>query len=144
MLQDGVDLRNDWILPSLDLIKNGSRVSIPGSYLECHSCQKQFPSFDGWDVEKIPAGEIMSFDPDGNPYCQACRPDLFSVVPVEPVAAQDIAQWNAPTSKGTSFPKWLTPGTWDWDKQVAKNGIDEMMTRRQAYLNEMQYTKASY
>lgn len=79
MLQDGVDLLNDWILPSIDLIVNGARQIAMPSNDACHSCQKPFPSFDGWDPEKIPTGEVMNFDPiDGEMYCKNCRPELFN------------------------------------------------------------------
>lgn len=51
--------------------------------------------------------------------------------------AQDIGQWNvSPSSKKSSLPSWLIPGTREWDKQVARNGIDEMNARRQAALME--------
>lgn len=82
MLQDGVDLLNDWILPSLYRILdelNGQEVSIvmPSGDV-CHACRKPFPNFEGWDPEKIPTGDIIGIDPvEGEMYCKICRPDLF-------------------------------------------------------------------
>jgi 5S rRNA maturation endonuclease (ribonuclease M5) len=77
MLQDGVDLRNDWILPRIEAVLQGE-PALDG-YLKCHACQKPFPDFEGWEPENIPAVEVMSFDPeDEQPYCEECRPDLFT------------------------------------------------------------------
>ena len=84
MLQDGIDLLNDWILPRIESIVYGPipiAISPMDDYSKCHSCQKPFPSFEGWDPKKIPAVEIMNFDfEDGQPYCEECRPDLFNVL----------------------------------------------------------------
>jgi DNA polymerase-1 len=82
MLQDGVDLFNNWIQPELESILYGpSPLPIPDGIWRCHACQKPFPTFEGWEIEKIPAGEVVSYDPvEGNPYCKQCRPDLFEGV----------------------------------------------------------------
>jgi len=73
---------NDMLRYGLDII-SWVQAAL-GEYddrLKCHTCQQPFPSFEGWDPDKIPADEIMSFDPgDGNPYCEKCRPDLFEQV----------------------------------------------------------------
>lgn len=82
MLQDGVDLLNDWILPSLDriadeLLGNPAHVAIPSGDV-CNSCGCPFPSFEDWEPENIPDGDFIGFDPvDGNMYCEKCRPDIF-------------------------------------------------------------------
>ncbi len=34
------------------------------------------------------------------------------------------------------LPSWLRPGSYDWNKQVERNGIDEMQVRRQAWLEQ--------
>jgi DNA polymerase-1 len=85
MLQDEIDLLNEWVIPNLDRIANlltktsGGDLPIPDE--KCHSCQRPFPNFEGWDPELIPP-DIMSYDPtDGNSYCKQCRPDLFGDVP---------------------------------------------------------------
>jgi 5S rRNA maturation endonuclease (ribonuclease M5) len=89
MLQDGVDLLNDWILPRIKSIFYGSsspfEPSPVDSYLQCNACQKPFPSFEGWEPENIPMDAPgASYDPvDGQPYCEECRPDLFEVELVE-------------------------------------------------------------
>jgi hypothetical protein len=80
MLQDGVDLLNEWIVPRIESIVYGpsSIVEATDDSLRCHSCQKPFPTFEGWDPDQIPTDEVMSFDPeDGEAYCEQCRPDLF-------------------------------------------------------------------
>jgi hypothetical protein len=140
MLQDGIDLLNGWILPRIDSILYGP-VPMPDfdDSLKCYSCGRSFPDFEGWDPEQIPAdAPSPSYDlANEQPYCRQCRPDLFESVQPE----QDIAQWNAAASKEL-FPKWLTPGTWDWNKQVERNGIDEMMARRQIYLDNRRYVEA--
>ncbi len=38
--------------------------------------------------------------------------------------------------KYASPPSWLTPGTKDWQKQVAKNGLKDMIERRKAWLEQ--------
>lgn len=82
MLQDGVDLLNDWILPNIDRITDelagkALPIALPSDDV-CHSCRKQFPDFEGWDPELIPDGDFIGIDPvDGAMYCEQCRPDLF-------------------------------------------------------------------
>lgn len=82
MLQDGVDLLNDWILPSLDRIVDeltGKESPMGLSVGDtCHDCHKPFPNFEGWDPEKIPTDQIIGIDPvEGKMYCKNCRPELF-------------------------------------------------------------------
>jgi len=80
MLQDGVDLLNDWILPRLDIIADGEKITSPISdgYEKCTCCKRPFPSFEGWDPENIPDDDLAACDPvDGEMYCEQCRPDLF-------------------------------------------------------------------
>jgi len=49
--------------------------------------------------------------------------------------SKDIVQWNAAvSSKKSSLPPWLIPGTYDWDRLVARVGIEEVNERRQAAL----------
>jgi len=106
---------------------------------ECCSCHRIIPSFEGWEPENIPVDAPEAcFDPvDGKLYCKQCRPSLFGdSSPVEPVVAQDIAQWNTSTSRKSSLPPWLIPGTQDWDKLIARVGVKEAKERRQAALRE--------
>jgi len=84
MLQDGVDLLNDWILPSIQLIKDATETVLPAEILgqderdRCFSCGCPFPSFEGWDPAQIPDGDFIGVDPvEGEMYCEKCRPDLF-------------------------------------------------------------------
>jgi 5S rRNA maturation endonuclease (ribonuclease M5) len=85
MLQDGVDLLDDWIVPSIDriadeLLGNPAPVAMPSGDV-CHSCGCPFPSFEDWEPENMPDGDFMNFDPvDGEMYCEKCRPDLFEQV----------------------------------------------------------------
>ena len=82
MMQDGVDLLNDWILPSIDRITDelagkALPIALPSGDV-CHACRKPFPDFEGWDPELIPDGDFIGIDPtNGNMYCEQCRPDLF-------------------------------------------------------------------
>jgi len=80
MLQDGVDLLNEWMLPRIESIVYGpSPIPAPDDCLRCHTCKCPFPDFEGWDVEQIPMDDFMNYDPeDGKLYCEKCRPDLFS------------------------------------------------------------------
>lgn len=84
MLQDEIDLLDDWVLPNLDRVANlatktsGGNLPIPEDV--CHSCQRPFPNFEGWDLALIPP-DVMRYDgTDLNLYCQQCRPDLFKDV----------------------------------------------------------------
>jgi len=38
------------------------------------------------------------------------------------------------TPQKKKLPPWLIPGTYDWNKQVERNGLAEMMERRQQAL----------
>jgi DNA polymerase-1 len=92
MLQDGIDLRNGWVLPAIASAQRGgsalAEVLAVDAQLKCHACGVLFPSFEGWDPSKIPTGEIMNYDPiEGNPYCKQCRPDLFEAMPYESVVS---------------------------------------------------------
>ena len=78
-----------------------------------------------WDIRVWVEREI---DKQGQPVKQE---------PIIEQPAQDIGQWNTATSgRKSPLPTWLIPGTRDWDKQVERNGIDEMNARRQAALME--------
>lgn len=85
MLQDEVDLLNDWILPRIESILYGSsspfESSLVDSYMRCSACQIPFPSFEGWEPENIPMdAPSPNYDPtNGQPYCEECRPDLFQI-----------------------------------------------------------------
>lgn len=87
MLQDGVDLLNDWILPRIESILYGSsssftEIAIPDGCVQCYTCHCIFPSFEGWEPDQIPIDRSCpSYDPgDGQPYCEQCRPDLFDML----------------------------------------------------------------
>jgi hypothetical protein len=82
MLQEGVDLLEDWILPRLESILYGpSPIPTPESSDVCKGCGCPFPSFEGWEPENIPMDDVMNFDPeDGEMYCEKCRPGLFEQV----------------------------------------------------------------
>jgi 5S rRNA maturation endonuclease (ribonuclease M5) len=80
MLQDGIDLLNDWIVPRVESIVYGpTPIPTPDDRLRCHTCQRLFPNFEGWEPENIPMdAPSPSYDPiEGQPYCKQCRPDLF-------------------------------------------------------------------
>lgn len=87
MLQDGVDLLNDWILPRIETILHGDssplEPALTDGLLQCYSCQRLFPDFEGWDPELIPPDDVMNYDStDGQLYCKECRPDLFAETPI--------------------------------------------------------------
>lgn len=80
MLQDGVDLLNDWILPRIDIIADGEKITsaLSDGYEKCAGCKRPFPSFEGWDPKNIPDDDVAACDPvDGEMYCEQCRPELF-------------------------------------------------------------------
>jgi DNA primase len=79
MLQDGVNLLDEWIVPRFESIVYGpSSIPAPDGDV-CHGCGSPFPNFEGWDPEQIPMDDVMNFDPnDGEMYCEKCRPDLFN------------------------------------------------------------------
>ncbi len=81
MLQDGIDLLNEWIVPRVEGIVYGPS-SVPSAEGDvCHGCGSPFPNFEGWDPELIPMDDVMNFDPeDGQVYCEKCRPDLFEMM----------------------------------------------------------------
>lgn len=99
MLQDGVDLLNDWILPRVETITYGSssafEPALVDNYLQCHSCQKPFPDYEGWEPENIPDdAPSPNYDPtDGQLYCKECRPDLFGVPEISQTRTEE--QFNA-------------------------------------------------
>jgi 5S rRNA maturation endonuclease (ribonuclease M5) len=86
MLQDDIDLLNDWILPRVESILYGgisfAQVFPPEGCEQCKGCGSVFPSFEGWEPENIPMDAPgPSYDPtDGQPYCKQCRPDLFDTL----------------------------------------------------------------
>ena len=81
MLQDGVDLLNDWILPSIEAIFYGSsspfEPALTDGHLQCHFCQRLLPSFEGWEPENIPddAPELY-YTEDGKLCCEQCWSNL--------------------------------------------------------------------
>ncbi|OLB42780.1 MAG: hypothetical protein AUH05_06530 [Ktedonobacter sp. 13_2_20CM_53_11] len=78
MLQDNVALLDDWITPRVESILHGSSVIPAPSADVCKGCGCPFPSFEGWDIEKIPTYDVMAIEPvEGDMYCEKCRPDLF-------------------------------------------------------------------
>jgi DNA primase len=81
MLQDGVDLLNEWIVPTIDSVLYGpSSVPVPSGDV-CHGCGCPFPDFEGWDPSQIPSDDVIAIDPvEGELYCEKCRPDLFEMM----------------------------------------------------------------
>ncbi len=53
-----------------------------------------------------------------------------------PLLEPQKPQENSKVNKHTSLPAWLTPGTKDWQKQVTKNGLSDMVERRKAWLEQ--------
>lgn len=82
MLQDGVDLLNDWIHPSIEAILQGDssplEPALIDGHLQCYACQKPFPSFEGWNSENIPVDAPRpNYDSRGYPYCGQCWSEFF-------------------------------------------------------------------
>lgn len=81
MFLEGMDLK-EWLSMGIELAEPATE-SIPTEVIvdtteKCHSCQRPFPSFEGWDIEQIPTDDIVAIDPiEGEMYCEKCRPDLF-------------------------------------------------------------------
>lgn len=146
MFLEGHDLQ-EWLSMGIEIAEPCPVIepaSVPDkslfdSYEQCHCCHCVIPSFEGWDPELIPPGEVANYDPaDGELYCKQCRPNLFDDVMLVEQPSPDIAQWNVSTlDKKSSLPSWLIPGTHEWNKQVERNGINEMNARRRAALMEV-------
>lgn len=86
MLQDGVDLLNEWIVPTVDSIAYGpssiAEIVVPRGCVACMGCGCLVPSFEDWEPDQIPLdAPSLSFDPmNGEMYCEKCRPDLFETM----------------------------------------------------------------
>jgi hypothetical protein len=71
------------------MLGNPAPVAMPSEDV-CYSCGCPFPSFEDWEPENIPDGDVMNFDPvNGQMYCEKCRPDLFEQI--EQIKALNIA-----------------------------------------------------
>ena len=85
MLQDEIDLLNDWILPRIESIVYGEssfgQIAIPEGCEKCEGCGCLIPSFEDWDPEQIPLdAPELRYSENGELYCKQCRPDLFNTL----------------------------------------------------------------
>lgn len=65
------------------------------------------------------------------------------IVTSEENTTADPIMGSSTVFKKERIPEWLEPGTREWDKQVARNGIKDMQYRRRAWLEQAQERRAS-
>ncbi len=108
---------------------------VPSSIQELVSAfaQPQNDDFSEWlaSLETVTKDKIDSctncingaeyYTGEGVPYCASC--------------------WQAlQKSTKARLPHWLVPGTWEWNKQIERCGLTEMMERRNIGLEQLKHT----